>query len=88
MKKIRVGIVATGMMARNHADAISRIPGVEVVAIADPFSKNLDRIAEELGIGSYFSDYKEMCEKMDLDVLHNCTPNPDKPEKFCISSTF
>jgi len=77
MKKIKVGIVASGMMACNHVDALHRIPGVEVVAIADPQCKNLKEVAERLGIINVFSDFKEMCETVKPDVLHNCTPNSE-----------
>lgn len=80
MKMLRVGIVASGMMARNHTDALRRIPGVEVVAIADPCSKNLEEIASSLGIPHVFSNYKDMCDQMKLDVLHNCTPNSEHYE--------
>lgn len=75
MRVIKVGIVASGMMAKNHADALRRIPGVQVVAIADPFSVNLNEIAQELGIPATYSSYEKMCECEKLDIIHNCAPN-------------
>lgn len=77
MGKIRVGIVATGMMAQKHTDALRRIPDVTVVGIADPYVGNIKEIAERLGIPQGFSDYKEMCKELCIDVLHNCTPNSE-----------
>ena len=41
MNKLKVGIVASGMMGQKHADALHRIPGVEVIGIADPYAKDL-----------------------------------------------
>lgn len=75
MSVLKVGIVASGMMAKNHADALRRIPGVQVVAIADPFALNLADIAQELGIPATYTSYEKMCECEDLDVIHNCAPN-------------
>lgn len=72
---MRVGIVGSGMMGKNHADALRRIPGVEVVAVADPYAQDLDDLAVRFGVTKAYSDYKEMCQEMKLDVLHNCTPN-------------
>lgn len=83
MQRIKVGIVASGMMGQKHADALHRIPNVEIVGIADPYSKNLKEKAEILGIPNTFSDYKEMIGSLDLDMIHNCSPNS---EHFEISS--
>lgn len=87
MKKIRVGIVASGMMAGNHADALRRIPGVELAGISDPYAENIKEVAEKFGIPYGFSDYKEMCERLQIDVLHNCTPNSEHFEinKYAIT---
>ncbi|MDO4321394.1 MAG: Gfo/Idh/MocA family oxidoreductase [Lachnospiraceae bacterium] len=75
MKKLKVGIVGSGMMACNHMDALGRIPGAEVVAIADPYAKSLKEVAENYGVPYTFSDFKEMCENVKPDVIHDCTPN-------------
>lgn len=83
MNKLKVGIVASGMMGQKHADALHRIPGVEVIGIADPYAKDLSKIAEDLGIPNAFSDYREMCETLKPDILHNCTPNH---EHFAVNS--
>lgn len=72
---MRVGIIGSGMMGKNHADALRRIPGVEVVTVADPYAQDLDDLATRFGVTKAYSDYKEMCQEMKLDVLHNCTPN-------------
>ena len=75
MKKLRVGIIGAGMMGRQHTEAARRIPGVEVVALADANEELAKKTCEELCIPGCYSDYMEMLEKEELDVVHNCTPN-------------
>ena len=45
-KTMKTAIIGSGMMGVQHALALRRIPGVEVVAICDPVSKNLAEKAE------------------------------------------
>lgn len=76
MQEIRVGIIGTGMMGNTHAEAIRRIPGTKIVAICGSRSYEKNRkMADELGIPNAYADYKEMLDKEQLDVVHNCTPN-------------
>lgn len=75
MKKLRVGIIGAGMMGRQHTEAARRIPGVEVVALADANEELAKKTCEELCIPGCYDDYMEMLEKEELDVIHNCTPN-------------
>lgn len=74
MKKIRVGIIGTGMIGKQHAESIGRIPGVELVAITE-YNKELLQAQKDYFRVNAYSDYKEMIEKENLDVIHNCTPN-------------
>lgn len=76
MKKIiRAGIVGAGMMGRNHTEALRRLPGVEVAALADPNGALAKKTCEELFIPGCYDSYQEMMEKEDLDAVHVCTPN-------------
>lgn len=76
-KTIKTAIIGSGMMGVQHALALRRIPGVEVVAICDPVSKNLAEKAESLGIPYAYSDIEKMLEEQQPDVIHNCTPNSE-----------
>ena len=74
MKKLRVGLVGTGLIGRQHAEAIGRIPGIELVAIAEPNGEVLEKQKRYFGVNGY-ADYKEMIDREMPDVIHNCTPN-------------
>ncbi|MCI8835535.1 MAG: Gfo/Idh/MocA family oxidoreductase [Ruminococcus sp.] len=73
MKIYRTGIVGTGFIGKVHLETVRRLGNVEVVAIAD--NCQAKEAAEALNVPNYFADYKEMIEKMDLDMVHICTPN-------------
>lgn len=74
-RKIRVGIVGAGMMGIQHTEAIRRVPGTEVVALADADLSLAERTCEMLCIPKAYGDYHKMMEQEQLDTLHICTPN-------------
>src|SRR5690606_4376531 len=73
MKKIRVGVIGVGNIGRVHIDALRILPNVEVVSICS--RSNMEQRAKQLGINSYYTDYKEMIDKEKLDSVHICTTN-------------
>ena len=71
---IKVGVIGAGFIGKQHVEAIRRIPGTEVVAIAD-VSENLLEFAEkQLYIPKTYKNYMQMLQEQDIDVIHNCTP--------------
>jgi len=76
MKRLlRVGIIGAGMMGEQHTEAIRRIPGTEVAALADVNPARAQELCDRLQIPKWYDNYLEMIEKEHLDVVHNCTPN-------------
>lgn len=74
-KMLRAGIVGAGMMGRTHTEALRRIPGVLVAALADANLDLAKATCDELCIPSCYGSYQEMLENEQLDVVHVCTPN-------------
>ena len=75
MDTIKTGIIGGGMMGPLHTEALRRLGWVEVVAIAEANQELAEAKAKSLNIPKAYGDYKEMLEKQDLQVVHNCTPN-------------
>lgn len=75
MKSLRVGIIGAGFIGQQHIEAIRRIPGTEVVALADSNVQIARDKSEQLGVLSYYQNYREMLQDPNIDVVHNCTPN-------------
>jgi predicted dehydrogenase len=80
MQRLKIGIIASGMMGQRHTEALGRIPNVEVIGVADPYAGNLSEKAAMLGIPQVFSDYREMIDTLKPDLIHNCTPNNEHYE--------
>jgi len=74
-KKVRVGFIGTGGIARYQASILKAIEGVEVVAGADVSEDALDKFGKEAGVKQVFYDYKEMLRKVEMDAVSVCTPN-------------
>ena len=72
---LRVGIVGTGFSAAAHVEALRRLPGVEVTAIAGSRAERARQAAARLGVEEAFGDYRELLVRGGVDVVHNCTPN-------------
>ena len=72
-RKIKVGIVGGKFAADFHCDAFSRSEHAEVVALAAPSGPS--ELAKKWAVPQVYTDYREMLEMSDLDVVSVCTPN-------------
>src|SRR6185312_9489330 len=48
-RSLRIGVVGVGVMGSNHARVLSTLPGIELVAVADPDRRQADFVARTLG---------------------------------------
>lgn len=69
-----MGIAGAGMIAGVHARAYAAMPGVRLVAVADPVAAKAERLAAEVGTEQP-PDLDALLEA-DLDILSVCTPSP------------
>lgn len=54
MKKLKIGIIGVGRLGYEHACNIAnRVPGSELVAIADANFDRAKQVAEELGVTAF-----------------------------------
>ncbi|MHC4871519.1 MAG: Gfo/Idh/MocA family protein [Planctomycetota bacterium] len=74
MDKVKTAIIGVGGMAGHHADLLSESDKCEVTAICDLKEDAAKEKAESCGC-DYFTDYKEMLEKVDLNAVLVGTPN-------------
>src|SRR5699024_7496458 len=82
-KKVKVGLIATGMRGQVHLNELLRRNDVEVTAIADPDPRMLDRALKifdrhgkphpkVFADGDY--DYKNLLKRKDVDAVIISTP--------------
>ena len=68
-KEYRVGIVGCGGMGRSHAKAYDNNPATKVVAVADVHQESAEKLASEHSVSAVYTDYNQMFDKEDLDIL-------------------
>jgi predicted dehydrogenase len=74
--KLRVAVIGAGRWAvRSHIPGWQRDPRVEVVAIAEVNEEALAAAAEEFGIARAVTDYRELVNDPDIDVIDVATGN-------------
>ncbi|MHC5216402.1 Gfo/Idh/MocA family protein [Enterococcus sp. LJL128] len=80
---LKVGIIGCGGIANGkHMPALAEIEGVEMTAFCDLQFERAEQAKTGFGSPSagVYTDYKEMLEKEELDVVHVCTPNSSHEE--------
>ena len=83
IENVRVGYVGVGNQGTGHVRNLVKIPGCEIVAIADIMPEYADRAAKICTDGGQRKpdlytngpeDYKRMCERDDIDLVYTATP--------------
>lgn len=74
--RLRVGLIGAGTIAFSaHLPAMRTLRNiVELVAVADVREENAIRAAREFGAQAYYTDYRELLDRGDLDYVDICTP--------------
>lgn len=71
-RKLRVGVAGAGFIGAVHARAYTRVPGVELVGVADPVAAKAQALAHETGCRP-FHDYEALLRE-GLDIISVCLP--------------
>jgi predicted dehydrogenase len=75
MDKVRVGIIATGSIARAHARGYRAHPEYEIAAIADSNAEALSLFGDQYNVDPThrYLDLREMLDREHLDVVSVCS---------------
>ncbi|HID08499.1 MAG TPA: Gfo/Idh/MocA family oxidoreductase, partial [Armatimonadetes bacterium] len=73
---IKCGIIGTGVQGRKLIRELTRMPGVEIVAVCDIYERNLQRGAKSIGKEVHtYTDYKQMLDReKDMQAVIIATP--------------
>jgi predicted dehydrogenase len=78
--KIRLGVIGVGQQGERHVQAYQGMEDAEIVAIADLREDVARRVAEQYKVPHYYTDYKKLLERDDIDavdvILHNRLHRP------------
>lgn len=78
MKKLKIGIIGVGRLGYEHACNIAnRVPGSELVAIADANFDRAKQVAEELGVTAVYNDPKALCADPNVEAVAIIAAHPE-----------
>jgi predicted dehydrogenase len=73
-REFRFAIIGCGVIAPNHAKGIVNTPGARLVAVADIVEEKAINFARKYNC-DWYTDYKEMLDRPDIDIVNICTPS-------------
>ena len=80
---VNVGIIGCGGIANGkHMPALSKVPGVKMVAFCDIIIERAEAAAKKYGTpdAKVYTDYKELLKDESIEVVHVLTPNREHAE--------
>ncbi len=75
MKTIKTAVIGTGFIGPAHIEALQRLGGIQVVAIASREVERAQALAGRFAIPKVYGEWKEIIDDREIAVIHNCTPN-------------
>lgn len=85
MSAFRIAIVGCGRISGNHADAIARIDGLDLVAACDDNAERAQAFGELHGI-PWFTSYEKMLASVECDVVTTATPSGLHPAQGVVAA--
>jgi myo-inositol 2-dehydrogenase / D-chiro-inositol 1-dehydrogenase len=83
MDKVRVGLIGSGFITAIHYEALHRVTGAEVIAVASPTPGHAERFAAERRIPHHFTDDRALLDLKDVDLVVLGLPNDLHCEVTC-----
>lgn len=80
MSKVGFGIVGCGNIAPIHAESITNIPEARLVAVSDVREENAKQMAERFSAEAYYTDFRKMLERDDIQAISLCVPSGMRAE--------
>ena len=74
-KPIRIGLIGAGQRGQQHLEDYQRIPGAEIVAVADIDEALAQSVAARFKILNVYADYHDLLQRDDLDAVDICLHN-------------
>jgi len=74
-RRVRVGFVGSQFITTIHAESFHRCADAEMFAVASPTKGNARAFAKRFNIPNHFTNYKEMLEMDELDMIVIGAPN-------------
>lgn len=73
-REINFALIGCGRISSKHFEAIKDTEDTKLVAVCDKKEELAKKVAELYNC-EYYTDYKEMLKRDDIDIVNVCTPN-------------
>ncbi len=73
-KKLRMGIIGTGMIANSHAKQYQAMENARITAVADIDRARAKTFAKTYNTAKVFTDWKDLLEQPNVDAVSICLP--------------
>lgn len=76
MDEVRWGILGTGKISRQFAEALKDTPGAVLAAVASRGIDGAQALAREFGAAAAYGSYQALADAADVDIVYIGTPHP------------
>src|SRR5437870_726140 len=74
-KRIGIGFIGAGGIAKQrHLPGLKKVPGVELVTVANRRRETAEAVAKEWGFGSVKDDWRQVIDDPNVDAVFVTTP--------------
>jgi len=72
---VKLGIIGVGQIGKRHVATYAKIPGAEIVAVADTNESEAKRVAAENDVPYVFCDFRRLLEVEEIEAVDVCLHN-------------
>ena len=77
---LRIGLLGCGRISKNHFEAIAQQPDAQCIACCDIIEDRAREAAQKHNIPTWTTNYEEMLQNPEIDLISICTPSGLHPE--------
>jgi len=77
---IKIGLLGCGRISKNHFEAITQQQDAQVIACCDIIEERAKEAAEKYNIPIWTTNYEEILQNPDIDLISICTPSGLHPK--------
>ncbi|HPQ89625.1 MAG TPA: Gfo/Idh/MocA family oxidoreductase, partial [Candidatus Mcinerneyibacteriales bacterium] len=72
---IKIGLIGCGRISKNHFETLKNLgDAVQLTAVCDIVEERARNAAQAFGV-PFYKDYREMLDKVPMDLVSICTPS-------------
>jgi len=72
---LRIGLLGCGRISKNHFEAIAAQPDAQCISCCDIIEERTREAAQKHNIPTWTTNYEEMLQNPDIDLISICTPS-------------